>query len=197
MGATTQVDNLSSPFVETTAMSKFRNSKGMRLMSSLFLETSYADQSNCVYTLKDEDHRGLPSLYRLYMETEDLTEYEFANKYLDGYEHWTMICESNWFKKYIARWRKELELKIRGRALKVLQEIASDPSHKSASGVNQFLVKGGWKEAAGKGRPSKDDVKKAAKEEADLKSRLEEDFALLHPDRDKIDDAKEKPQSVH
>lgn len=161
---------------------KFRNSTNGRYLKGLFFEQTLADKSSVVYTLKDWDHEGFPSLYRLYMEMEDLTEYEFANKHLDGWEHWEMLCQCEWFKPYVERWRKELTLKVQARALKALRAEAQSSS-KNSFMANKFLVDKGWVDKAekshGRGRPSKDEVKKAADAIALTEKRLEEDMQRL------------------
>lgn len=163
--------------------SKFRNSTNGRYLKGLFFETTLADKSSVVYSLKDWDHEGFPSLYRLYMEMEDLTEYEFSNTYLDGWEHWEMLTSAEWFKPYAERWRKELSLKIKARALRGLRAEA-ESSSKNAFAANKFLVDRGWVEKEdgkphGRGRPSKEDVKKAADEMAITDRRLLEDSKRL------------------
>ena len=161
---------------------KFRNSTNGRYLKGLFFEQTLADKSSVVYTLKDWDHEGFPSLYRLYMEMEDLTEYEFANKYLDGWEHWEMLNACEWFKPYVERWRKELTLKVQARALKALRAEAQSSS-KNSFVANKFLVDRGWvdksEKSHGRGRPSKDEVKKAADAIALHDKRLEEDMQRL------------------
>ena len=161
----------------------------------MFFEQTLADKSSVVYTLKDWDHsvestdasgvatvKVYPSLYRLYMEMEDLTEYEFANKYLDGWEHWEMLNACEWFKPYVERWRKELTLKVQARALKALRAEAQSSS-KNSFVANKFLVDRGWvdksEKSHGRGRPSKDEVKKAADAIALHDKRLEEDMQRL------------------
>lgn len=165
---------------------KFRNSSNGRYLKGLFYETTPSDKSSVSYTLKDWDHTVddvvYPSLYRLYLSKEDLTEYEFANEYLDGWEHWEMLTNCSWFKPYVDRWRKELSLKIKARALNRLKAEASSSS-KNAFLANKYLVEKGWVEkensSHGRGRPSKDEVKAAAKEIAITDRRIEDDFARL------------------
>jgi hypothetical protein len=165
----------------TEDVNKFRNSGGQRYTNGLFYETTLADKATVLYTLKDQDHKGYPSLYRLYMEQEDLTEWEFANTYLDGWEHWTMLCSSQWFKPYAERWRHELELKLKARALNSVREVAKGGGQ-NAYYANKFLLEGGWKEkdsssGRGRGRPKK--TKDATQEEIlalEAKQRIKDDF---------------------
>ena len=67
-----------------------QDSMGRPLTQSLFLELGYTEHS--VYTLKEQDYaykgKNYPSLKRLYLKEEDVTEYEFATKHLLGWQHW-------------------------------------------------------------------------------------------------------------
>lgn len=156
---------------------KLKNSMGNRLLRGLFYEQADKKET-AVYTLKDRDHKGYPSLYRLYMEADDLTEYEFAVKHLDGWQHWKILSNSAWFKPYVKRWREELETRTKGKALaRIIAESGS--KSRSAAGLNKWLVEGGWKDKPTKGRPSKAEVKKAAKEEAENAFQIKQDYKLL------------------
>lgn len=163
---------------------RFRSASNQRFTKTLFFETNFDDKPSVVYTLKDRDHEvdGVvyPSLYRLYMEMSDPLEYRFANTYLDGYEHWQMLCECSWFKPYVHRWRNELELKKRSEALVRLEADAISGSRSSAVS-NRYLVDGKWREKNGKGRPSKSDVKKEAQRLAERKSEEDADMSRIFP----------------
>lgn len=161
-----------------SAMSKFKNHQNVRYLQALFFEQAGADKSKVVYTLKDDDHEGYPSLYRLYLAAGDITEYNFATAYLDGWEHWEMLCDCSWFKPYISRWRRELELKIRSEALaEIINESKS--GSRNAFAAQKFLVTRGYSETAEKGRPSKQEVRDEAKRIANDHFRLREDLARL------------------
>ncbi len=160
-------------------MPVFRSSSGNRYLEGLFYERTGADKSTVVYTLKDQDHLGYPSLYRLYMEANDPLEHAFATAHLDGWEHWTMLCECAWFKPLIERWRLELELRIRSEALVRLIADAKSGS-KSAHTSNRILVQRGWDTKKNtKGRPSKADVKAEAKRIAINHQEQAEDLARI------------------
>lgn len=160
-------------------MTKFKTPQGVFLLKALFFETNgSADKSTVLYTLKDEPHEGYPSLYQAYMEMEDPTEWRFANEYLASYQHWKALCECKWFLPYLERWRDELDLKLKGRALLEIQACASDPDRKNSYNANRFLVEGGWKDKTsprGRGRPRKEE-KEAVKASA---SRLQEDLERI------------------
>lgn len=157
--------------------SKFRNPSNQRLMKQLFFENCYGQEEKlAVYTLKDYDHEGYPSLYRLYMDKADTTEFEFAEEYLDGYEHWEMLCRSRWFASTVARWRKELLLKLQAQALNRIKIVAETPEHKSAYEASKFLLAASWlKSGASRGRPSKEEVKAEAERIAKAEQETQED----------------------
>lgn len=169
-----------SPNLTYVPLNKFRNASNSRLTKGLFYETTLEDKASVVYTLKPEDHKGYPSLYRLYMDEEDITEFSFAEKYLDGYDHWEMLCSSTWFKPYLKKWRRDLELKLRSRSLKRIEAIASSEGKDSLS-ANKFLLT--YKDTpSGKGRPSKEDIRRAAHDEFSSLNRVQEDYNRLLPE---------------
>jgi hypothetical protein len=138
----------------------FRNGTNQYLQKDLFEETSSKPEL-VLYCLARENTE-YPSLYRFYMSMEDFTEFEFASKYFESFQHWKEISNSAWFAPYIAEWREELELKIKARNLKSLIEKAEvDVS------VAKFLLGKKWVDDAQirnpgvnlRGRPSKEEIK--------------------------------------
>ncbi len=149
---------------------KLTDSAGRPLTQSLFLEVGYTDYA--VFTLKDEDYeykgKKYPSLKRIYLQEEDPTEYEFANKHLLGWNQWKRLCENKLIRKYIDEWREELELKLRSRGIKEAIKNAEGGGFQAA----KWLAERGW-EQRGAGRPSKDEVERQKKFEA----RVAEDYS--------------------
>lgn len=154
---------------------KFKNSTGQYYTRGLFFELS-EDKTSVVYTLKHEDHLGYPSLYRLYMETSDATEYEFAKNHLDGWEHWLRISEASWFKETAAEWRAELEVKLQSEHLRKIEAIARSEGREALAAARVALE---WsRKTAGKskaGRPTKAAIKEEAHQIA-----LEQDVIRDH-----------------
>jgi len=140
--------------------SKFRNASNRRYLKGLFFETTEADKSSVVYTLKDVDHLGYPSLYRLYMASNDVTEYSFATQHLDDWEHWKELTNCTWFKPYVKRWREERAVRDRSRNLAAMTDIADDTNNKSSFQALKYLLERPWdKETSVKrGRPTKDET---------------------------------------
>jgi hypothetical protein len=161
--------------------SPFKNSSHRYYLKGLFYETTLADKSSVVYTLKDHDHQGYPSLYRLYMAEKDPTEYRFANNHLGSWSHWTELCGCSWFDPYVSRWRHELELYIKSEALVKLFEEAENTLGKNSFNANKYLLEKGWveKEKATKGRPSKQDIKNEATRMAKELEQIDGDFERL------------------
>lgn len=155
--------------------SKFVNESGNRYTKGLFYEQTLADKSTVLYTLKDRDHKGYPSLYLLYMEEKDLTEYQFANKYLDGWEHWLQLCDCSWFEAFRDRWREELHLQGAAVALKQVQELAGSNNPGAMTAAKYLLEKGWRKKNDPVGRPSKEAIKKKAKEMLLTKDEIDSD----------------------
>ena len=140
-------------------------------LHQLFVEYAI-NPEKAKYTLKDEDvirtslsgqEVVYPSLYKKYMEMEDILELTFATTYFGDLPTWETF-QKTWFgKKVIDRWRKELEIKVRAKALLNIQKIAQDEDHKLSYNANRLLLDGGWKpkearEASKRGRPSKAEI---------------------------------------
>jgi hypothetical protein len=122
------------------------------LTQSLFLEIGYTDLA--VYTLKERDYtyegKLYPSLKALYLEMEDVTEYEFATQHLLGWKHWQRLCANKQIGEYIAEWREELECKMRAKAAKQMMVLAEQGSYQAS----KWLADRGW-DTRGAGRPTK------------------------------------------
>jgi hypothetical protein len=124
--------------------SKFRNpANNQRYTRSLFFETNASNPDNILYTLKRQDHNNYPSLYRLYIEEEDPTEFDFANRYFEDYDHWLVLTNTEWFKPYISQWRDELQRKLTARAMKIIKAEAEGKG-RNALAAAKYLMERGW-----------------------------------------------------
>lgn len=155
------------------------DSSGKPLTQGLFLEIGYGDSA--IYTLKDDDHeyngKTLPSIKKLYLEMEDTTEYEFANKFFLGWSHWQRICNNKVLRKYIDEWRTELDLKLRARAVKLMIEQADDGGYQAV----KWLADRGW-DIKKAGRPTKEDIESEKKAIARVESEYGSDVVRLFGD---------------
>ncbi len=152
---------------------------GRPLTQSLFLEIGYKNDF-AVYSLKDNDHhyRGVvyPSLKRLYLQHEDVTEYDFANTYLLGWNHWKRLTENKMLRKHIDEWREELELKVRSQAVKdIIDQCANEGGSFQAA---KWLADRGWDKRAA-GRPSKQEQEKETRIQENIQSEFADDLARM------------------
>lgn len=161
---------------------KFRDSRNRLYTKALFVELAEDNKDRSIYTISrtDRDREGIhyDSLYRLFMELSDPTEYVFANKYFENWNHWQMIANVSWFKDEVSDWRKELEVKLRAEAL--LAVIEKSKSHdRDALTAAKYILDGNWKHQNTKGRPSKDQIREAARDIAEDQNRLDEDYERI------------------
>jgi hypothetical protein len=152
-----------------TKQEQMLDSMGKMRTQSLFLELGYSDEA--CFTLKEQDYeyegRKLPSLKRLYLESEDPTEYKFATEHLLGWKHWQRMCENKIIRKHIDEWREELEIKLRSRAV-------GDAIVQARSGHFQaakWVADRGWA-TRGAGRPSKDEQERSKR----IEERIDDEY---------------------
>lgn len=148
-------------------MANLKNSSGKHYTKALFLEMA-TTEGTAVYTLKDYDHGQYRSLYLIYLDICDPTEYRFARLALDGWKHWEILQECQWLKPYISRWRSELAIKIQSEAISKIREIAGATGRDALSACKTLLELS--KNKTRVGRPNKEEKIDPAEEA--LQSRL-------------------------
>ncbi len=154
---------------------------GALVTRGLFLENYTADRESVMYSLSREDKNGIPSLYKLYLAMEDLTEYEFALTYFESWEHWQSIAEASWMKPHLDKWRTELMIKLKSMAVKEMIKEAT-LGGKNAFQALKWIIDKGWIEKAqgpGRGRPSKEEIRRAAVEAAFSDTQVLDDVKRL------------------
>jgi len=158
--------------------SKLVDTKGRPLTQSLFLEIAYNPEV-AVYSTKEYDfeYEGkiFPSLKRLYLQMEDVIEYDFATTYLSSWKHWQRICNNKLFSEMIGEWREELELKLRSQAVKDIIDMTADEKSFQAA---KWLADKGWDKRPA-GRPSKEAVTRELKTQAKLQDQYGADVERL------------------
>lgn len=135
------------------------------------------------YTLEREDKGEIKSLYKLYMECEDLTEWSFADKYLLGWEHWEKLLGNAKVLKQVELWRRDLEQKLKSRAFQEIM-LEAQEGGKNAFEANKILLNGKWKEqikvdTSKRGRPSKAEIDSKTQAILDQNKSLEETYKRL------------------
>jgi len=148
----------------------------------LFFETTIPEEReifNTKWTLKEEDHeyngKIYPSMKRIYIEMEDVTEYEFAMATLGSYKHWERVLESPIIRPHVDQWRKELNLKLKARAMKSIIKSATEDEKLSFQAM-KYLADNEYLDKKNKrGRPSKDEVKAELKREVEINKSFRDD----------------------
>ena len=157
---------------------KLKDTSGRPLTQSLFLEIGY-DTEKAIYTLKDEDHEYKGNTYyslkQLYLEMEDPTEYEFANTYLLGWQHWKRLKANKMLSKHFEEWEEELELRLRAQGIRAAIDQAADDKGFQAA---KWLADKGWQKNS-VGRPSKHDKLREERMQAKLDDEFSADVIRL------------------
>lgn len=144
------------------------------ITQGLFVDFAY-DETFAQYTISKEDKeyngKMYPSLYKLYMDTADPTEYRFAMEHLLGWDHWQRICANKILseKLDIESWREELEVKLRSQAMKEVISIAKNGNFNAA----KWLSDKGWDTK--RGRPSNEERKKESAIKKKIAQSIEDD----------------------
>lgn len=137
---------------------KFKDKNGRWITQSLFVELANRPES-AIYTIGEEDKslngKLYPSLKRLYLETMDFTEYQFARKHLGGWLHWQRLNNNAVISREIEQWREELELKLTAMGLMQIVDIALDTENKGRLSAAKILADKGFKPKQSVGRPTK------------------------------------------
>lgn len=168
-------------------MSKFRNTNGVLLLKSLFHDYS-RNGDNIMYNLRNEDNQ-YPSLPRLYLEEKDLSEYRFAGKYLENFDHWTALCEQEWFQPHLDSMRKNLQALLKSEVYGRIQDLCLAKEAATALSANRYLLDqlGGFTNKNSIGRPKGGSLAKRAHQEAlqarTEANRIETDFNRLTVER--------------
>ena len=155
------------------AYEALKDSMGRPRTLSLFWEHRL-DKYPAPFTLKPYDHKGRISMYRKYMEIGDPTEYSQAIGLLGSWEHWRTLCNAEWFKPYVEKWREELRVKFESDRFREMVDVA-ETNKGTPTGVQAtkwLAERYSQPQVAKRGRPSKAEKARA------LKKELEEDELL-------------------
>lgn len=160
----------------------FKADNGRFLTEALFWETN-RDRTKYapLFTLKEEEHEGLPSMRAEYLRIGDPTEYRFATEVLGSFSHWKILRELPWFKPHLAEWQDALDAQLRAEAATAARTILNSESATDAARLQaaKFLSDRAWAKKHTKGRPSKHEVERFTREEAALTKTYEEDYKRI------------------
>ena len=119
----------------------------------------------------------LEALKEAYLAKEDPTEYFFAKEVFNDWDFWKDLRSYKGIAKEVEKWREELEVKLRAKSFIALLEEARDKKSRNSYDANKMIVREGWKlpEAnVGRGRPSKEDIKRELAKQAALEKEIME-----------------------
>jgi len=148
----------------------------------LFYETTLPDERpefGTSWTLKEKDLIVGDKIYRsmksVYLSMEDVTEYNFAIATLGSYKHWERLIESPIIRKHIDQWRKELNLKLKARAMKAIINAAT-VDEKSSFQAMKYLADNEYLDRKSKrGRPSKEEINAELRKEVETSKTFRDD----------------------
>lgn len=118
---------------------------------------------------------SLEELKEAYLVKEDPTEYFFAKEVFNDWDFWKDLRSYKGIAKEVEKWREELEVKLRAKSFIALLEEARDKKSRNSYDANKMIVREGWKlpeATVGRGRPSKEDVKRELAKQAALEKEI-------------------------
>ena len=110
------------------------------------------------FGMADDDSQALYDLEefaRVFVEVEDITEYQAAIKLVGSWTEWNRI-KRDWpgFVDHIKAWIDEIEVKLRSQAIKKIHQLA-DSEDRQAFQAAKFLATKEYSRTAGSGRATK------------------------------------------
>jgi len=160
--------------------SKFKDKQGRWRTASLFYESYMIKELpdySPMYTLKDTEYQGLPSIKEAYLMYKDPTGYKVAKELLGGWEHWKVLTGLKWFNAHLKAWEEELEVSLKYEGIQKLLEL-SRGDKAIAKDAAKFIVNKEWE--VKRGRPTKEDIEKQNRISSNVNNQIESDFKLLN-----------------
>lgn len=178
----------SSFFIENPSLMKqwhesLRDERNVIRTTSLFWEVRREREDPSfvpLFTLKDKDHLvdGITylSLKQIYFSYDHIPgfEYEFAMDVFNSWDIWVKITKSSIRYEFQA-WRDELEIKIKANAIRSMISASRSEDAKGVAAA-KYLADKGYTEVRKAGRPSKDEVDRERKIQAEVRDTLQADM---------------------
>lgn len=148
----------------------YKDDLGYRPIFTLRTSDFVLGPSNQFY--RDNDSNLLKSIYQLYLEYNDPSEYSFAQGTFgqDGWTHWLKIRKCSFFKDIYEKMQAALRAKLEAEAIQAVRQVAQTVTGTQALQAAKWLHDA-VQPKKGKGRPSKEQItleaKKLAQEEKD------------------------------
>lgn len=170
----------------TSADSRFRGASGKYYTRQLFWE-QFIDlplekrTTDPIFTLY-KDKEGLINFGRVYVDQADPSGYKVAQAILDGdYTLWTVLLGCRWFVAAKKLWDEELDAKLFSQGMDEIRALAKDGMPAQKLAASKYLANKEYRKdrTASKGRPTRVDIDRAAKDLADTDRDLEEDLKRI------------------
>jgi len=118
----------------------------------------------------------LQNFHDTFLKLEDPTEYEAALELVGSWVQWERL-KRDWpaFRTHIQNWKAELEVKLKSRAIKQVNELAFDGNFQAS----KWIAENGWERRAGAGRPTAAEKKRAEREVAQKASETSSEKARI------------------
>lgn len=162
---------------------KWKTDKGVWITLGLFYELAGQNKDRAIYTVYDTDREvdGIKyiSLKKHYLEMEHIPgyEYDFANEYLGGWNHWLRLqASAKQLSDLIQEWKDELEIKLKARSARAIINTSFEESP-TAFHANKWISDKGW--LPQKGRPKKADIQREAKIAAGVEAEISSDLERI------------------
>lgn len=151
---------------------------GKPLTTGLFIDLEDGISENAVFTKDEMDKKiGDKTFYsfkRLFVECGDPTGYDFAKKYLMGWQHYKSMKANKKVNRLIEEALEEIEIQIRSEAIATAQGLSAEGN----AAMTKFLAERGW-EKGKVGRPTKDTTERNERITARLTEEYKGDLVRL------------------
>lgn len=133
-----------------------QSASGKYILAASFAEFNYSKTVEPTFTTAEEDHDGLISMERLFLEYyTDPTEYRFVQEVFDGdVRHWELMKESQYIRDLYPNWKAKALKKLQSEAMQVLVSSALNKDNKQNLPALKYLLEL-TDEKKGRGRPKK------------------------------------------
>lgn len=183
---TSSTECIENPVSMKAWFSALKDDRNVIRTTSLFFESKReADPVNTpIFTLKDFDYTidGVTyiSLKLIYFSYDHIPgfEYEFAMDVFGSWDIWTKITKSS-IRHEIQAWREELEIKIKAQAIKAMMNASRTDDAKGVAAAKYLADKGYIEGNTKRGRPTKEDVERERKIQAEVRDSVAEDMERI------------------
>lgn len=167
-----------SSFRSPVSNSRYTRQLFTDIMTSRIVEERLFEPPYTLYS----DRPGKINFRKEYVRLADPSGFKLASLHLEDFNHWQLLMKAPWFREAKEVWDTELEAKLAAEAMESIRAIAKgDESIAVAVQLSaaKFLATRAYKQPAAKGRPTKADIIREAKDIASSDSDLASDIERI------------------